>query len=545
MNQGVGSRGPGVGDDASVSPIPGSRLPTPVLLIATAVAVALIAFIQSYGRWLDPIIDTGRDLYIPEQLANGAKLYRDIRYQYPPLAPYLLALITGGIGHSLASYMAIGIAQSMTAAASLWIALRRPLPAFAATLSFVAICFCGASTWGANFLFPYSYGATIGMTLLCVALAALVHGRNAIAIGALVLASWCKVEYAIAALLIMAILAVARRVTLRQVTAYCAAMIASIAVVAFCFRDTAWVSENIFAAWQQGARARRFFEVVSGLADWRAQAAQIAVGIAGIVAIFFLLRLRSWLVAIPIIVVGILLADHSFFRAWAVLQWVALAWALVRDRKSPLLVFAAFSAACTLRIPLNVSPSWYGFVLTVPAFALAAYTLFCYMPRRNAMAVLWLVPFLTNAGADLWQQHTRYADKRYAIVSTRGTFYDWNAGRAAILNHVIATVRGGTLAVMPEGITINYLTRTRTPMTFHTFTPVETSDPKVEDAIVRELKTNPPDRVLLVTRDVREYGSRGFGVDYDLRVMASVRSRYRVEQLWDSDKFEAVLFGKP
>ena len=105
----------------------------------TVIAVAALAFIQSYARWLDPIIDTGRDLYIPEQLARGAKLYRDIRYQYPPLAPYLLALITGAIGHSLAAYMAIGIAQSAAIAASLWIALRRPLPAFAATLSFVAI----------------------------------------------------------------------------------------------------------------------------------------------------------------------------------------------------------------------------------------------------------------------------------------------------------------------------------------------------------------------------------------------------------------------
>src|SRR5438067_11091488 len=129
-------------------------------LLAFLILIAAVAFIQSFQCWLDPIIDTGRDLYIPEQLAHGAKLYTNIRYQYPPLAPYLLALITTIIGHSLASYMAIGIAQSMTVAASLWIALRRPLPAFAATLSFAAMCFCGASTWGANFLFPYSYGAT-------------------------------------------------------------------------------------------------------------------------------------------------------------------------------------------------------------------------------------------------------------------------------------------------------------------------------------------------------------------------------------------------
>ena len=545
---GVGSGVWGVGDGPdSSSPTPDPRPPTPAVAISlavTVVAVAAIACAQSYGRWLDPIIDTGRDLYIPEQLARGAKLYRDIRYQYPPLAPYLLALITTCIGHSLAAYMAIGIAQSMTIVTSLWIALRRPLPAFAATLSFVAISFCGASTWGANFLFPYSYGATIGMALVCIALAAFVHSRNALALSALVLASWCKVEYAVAALLIVIILAVARRVTVRQAAAYGGAMILSIAVVAFYFRDTNWWSGNLFAAWQHGERAKRFFEVVSGLAGWKEQVVQIAVGLAGLAAIFFLQRWRNWLAAVAIVIAAILIADHSFFRAWAVLQWVTLAWAFVRDRESPLLIFAVFSVATTLRIPLNVSPSWYGFVLTVPVFALAAYTLFCYLPRPNAMTLLWIAPFLTNAGSDLWQQQVRYAVKRYAIVSTRGTFYDWNAGRAAILNQVIVTVRDGTLAVMPEGITLNYLTRTRTPLTFHTFTPVETADAAVEGTILQELTVQPPARVLVVSRDVREYGSRGFGVDYDLRVTAMLRERYRVQQEWHGEKFEAILFRR-
>jgi hypothetical protein len=541
--RGVGSGELGVGDESVISPTRDSRLPTPIF-IGIVVAVAAIAFIQSYGRWLDPIIDTGRDLYIPEQIAKGAKLYRDIRYQYPPLAPYLLALITGAMGHSLGAYVAIGLAQSAAIAASLWIALRRPLPAFAATVTFAATCFCGASTWGANFIFPYSYGATMGMTLLCIALAAFVHARNAIAIGALVLASWCKVEYAAAATVIVIILTIARRITFRQLAAYCGAMIATIAAVAFYFRDTHWFSENVFAAWQHGERARRFFAVVSGVAGWREEVAQIAIGIAGIAAILFLQRWRNWVAGIAIVIVALLLTGHSFFRAWAVLQWIALGWALLRDRESPLVIFAAFSVACTLRIPLNISPTWYGFVLTTPAIALAAYTLFCYLPRRNAMAILWLAPFITNAAGDLWQQHERYAQKRYAIVSPRGTFYDWNADRARTLNSVIRAVQGGSLAVIPEGITINYLAAVPTTLSFHTFTPVEVDSPQTEEAIVRELVAHPPDRVLMVSRDLREYGATGFGVDYDVRAGALLRSKYRVENIWRGERFQAVLLQR-
>jgi hypothetical protein len=536
-----------VGDEADFAPTPHTRHPTPVASIALAtivLAVAAIAFIQSYARWLDPIIDTGRDLYIPEQLARGAKLYRDIRYQYPPLAPYLLALITGGIGHSLAAYTAIGMAQSATIAASLWIALRKPLPAFAATLTFAATCFCGASTWGANFLFPYSYGATIGMALLCIALAAFVRGHNGLAIWALVPASFCKMEYAVGALLIVVVLAIGRRITPRQIGAYSVAMIAGIAAVAIYFRDANWWSENVFAPWQHGARAKHFFAIVSGVASWREQVVQIAVGLAGIAAIVFLQRWRNWIAGVAIIIVAILIADHSFFRAWAVLQWIALGWALIRDRESPLLIFVAFAVASTLRIPLNVSPSWYGFVLTIPTIALAAYTLFCYLPRRNAMALFWLAPFVTTAGADLWQQHERYAVKTSPIVSARGTFYDWNADRARILSEVIPAVRGGTLAVIPEGITINYLAGVRTPLTFHTFTPVEVDAPQTEGAIVRELTVHPPDRVLMVSRDLREYGARGFGVDYELRAGAQLHARYNVEREWRAERFTALLLRR-
>jgi hypothetical protein len=103
-------------------------------------------------------------------------------------------------------------------------------------------------------------------------------------------------------------------------------------------------------------------------------------------------------------------------------------------------------------------------------------------------------------------------------------------------------VSGGTLAVIPEGITINYLAGARTPLTFHTFTPVEVDAPQIEDAIVRELTTHPPDRVLMVSRDLREYGARGFGVDYDLRAGALLRSRYRVENIWRGQRFQAALF---
>jgi hypothetical protein len=162
-------------------------------------------------------------------------------------------------------------------------------------------------------------------------------------------------------------------------------------------------------------------------------------------------------------------------------------------------------------------------------------------------------------GRDLWEQHERWSVKVYPIVTASGTFYDWNAERAKALNELVRsagvspagraasrrasteTVAGqpamtpalpSTLAVFPEGITINYLTGTTTPLSFHTFTPVETADPQIEDEILREIQRRPPDRVAIVKRDVREYGYRGFGVDYDQRLAAWIVTHYAVERQW-------------
>jgi hypothetical protein len=470
--------------------------------------VAAIALLQSWQRWLDPIIDTGRDLYIPEQLARGAKLYRDLRYQYPPLAPYLLALMPG---RSLAAYTIFGIAQSAIVAAALWISLRRnTIAAFAATLFFVALSMCGASTWGANFIFPYSYAATIGMMFLTIALAAVLNERVPIALAALLLASWCKVEYAIAVVLIVAVLAIAKRASLKQIGMFVAAWLASLAFVTWYFPPM-----NLFAL-TKSAAAKHFFEVVAGKPTW-----DHALALLGIAAVFALLRWgKPWLAVLLMIP----LAYHGFFRAWGVLQLALLVYALIRERGSPLAVFAVFSLATTLRVPFNVSPAWYGFVLIVPTYALIAYVLFVRWPSR---AWLFLVAML--CARDLWEQHERWGVKIYPIVTARGTFYDHNADRARALSELKPT---GTLAVFPEGITINYLTRTTTPLSFHTFTPPETADPRVEDQILREIEAHPPDRIAIVNRDVREYGYRGFGVDYDQRLARWIFAHYAVERRW-------------
>ncbi|HKO02169.1 MAG TPA: hypothetical protein VJ032_10770, partial [Thermoanaerobaculia bacterium] len=107
----------------------------------------------------------------------------------------------------------------------------------------------------------------------------------------------------------------------------------------------------------------------------------------------------------------------------------------------------------------------------------------------------------------------------------RGTFYDVNASRAAAINE-LASIGLPSLVVMPEGLTINYLLEIPTPLRYYTFTPPEAADPRAEEAILRDFEAKQPEWIAFVPRDLSEFGSRGFGVDYDQRIMAYLRAHY-------------------
>ncbi|HYM59797.1 MAG TPA: glycosyltransferase family 39 protein [Thermoanaerobaculia bacterium] len=553
-----------------------------VIFAAILAAAAGLAFAQSYGRWLDPIIDTGRDLYIPEQILRGATLYHDVRYQYPPLAPYLLAAITAVTGHSLAAYMVIGVVQSLLIALLLWAIARRAAgeaAAFATALLFLAIDFTGATTWGANFIFPYSYAATLGMLFLLAFAGALyaatfVAQRQSprarlwlgVAITAGIAASWCKVEYAIAVPVILIVTVIAYRLGAAAIAWFAGAQLAAIAFARWWFHDNRpgydWIRDNVLAAsLTKGETARRFFSLVSGTANWQARTAEALVGAALTAAVVLLLRwrerteARASRIALAAVVVVVFLAlaasGYAFFRGWGLFQVGLLIWALIKDRRTPLLFFATLSAAATLRIPLNVAPFWYGFVLVLPVYLLIVYVLFAYLPSRGVYAkqsaLLWMALFLMLAIRDLASQRERWSLHRYPIHAARGVLFDSNEDRARLLDAFFARLGAmpyRTLAVFPEGITIDYLAGAQTPLSFHTFTPVETADAAVEQQVLRELEANPPGRIAIVTRDVTEYGYREFGADYNARLAGWMRAHYHLAADWRAPRFRIVVLER-
>lgn len=88
-------------------------------------------------KWGSPLIDTGRELYIPQQILNGSHPYLDYFYPYGPVAPYLNAFIRKLFSTQLSTFIGCG--------------------AFSLTI----VCFCIYKI-GTNF---FSKGISLLMTL--------------------------------------------------------------------------------------------------------------------------------------------------------------------------------------------------------------------------------------------------------------------------------------------------------------------------------------------------------------------------------------------
>lgn len=534
-------------------------------LVAVIVAAAAVALAQSWNRWLDPIVDAGRDLYIPEQLRHGAKLFRDLLYYYPPLAAYLLAAVTTVTGSSLAAYARIGIATGVAAAAATYALARQaagPMAAGSAALLFVACCFCGASTFGCNYLFPYAHAATFGMVFF-LAFGALLYaylwrdrhsGVLAAAIACGLAATWSKIEFAAFVVAIVAVVAVVHRA--HALWLYFAGLAAT-ALAAWLIFGPPLVANLFPSSLLGGQSARFFYSHVTGFDHWpqrlgaSAAAALVVAAMTALIALLERVRTQPFaalLIGAALALATWLIGDSAFFHAWSVLQIVLLAFAVRRPRE-PLFFLLLFALAASSRVYLNLSPAWYGFVFVVPTIVLIAYMLFEWLPSRGAysraLAALWLPLVLLISIRALLDQRVRWSLKEFPVQTLRGTLYDANRDRARILGELLPQLEHAqSLAVLPEGVTLNYFARVPTTLSFHTFTPPETADPATEAQVLAEMQRRPPEYVAIVSRNVQEFGFRGFGVDYDQRLYAYIQQTYRVERAWRERRFQIVLLRR-
>jgi len=218
--------------------------------------------------------------------------------------------------------------------------------------------------------------------------------------------------------------------------------------------------------------------------------------------------------------------------------------------------FAVFALLLLLKILLAAILCQYGFALAVCALALLLALLLEWLPRAlgpggtrglvlRSATLAWLV---STAGAFWAMSEGSFAAMTVPVGEGPDRFWAdplRGEGVRAVLG-VIDERLGpeDTLLVLPEGITINYLTRRRAPTRHINFMPPEL-EMFGESRIRRELREAPdPAACVLVHKDTREYGVALFGIDYGEALMGWVRRRYRPDWLYGEPPLEpGTRFG--
>jgi hypothetical protein len=372
----------------------------------------------TWQRWGDVIIDCGRELDTPKQLLAGKLLYRDVRYWYGPLAPYLNALLYRVFGVHVSTLTAAGLTSAALLVGLGYRVVRLFAGRYAASSAAVALLFidCFAQLYGYNlyqFALPYAYPATYGLVTATASLYFLLrHVRKnrpadfLLSCLFLSLTALCKIETIVAALALHGLFVVTRVVAGRGFERFLHPLgyLAAIGIPAILYGyfylhagPSLWF-DNLFIA--GNLSSAEILLTHSGLKDVAASLRQIAWSAGA----FFVFVSLIWLSAglqrradvtftrrgparkSVRLALGLLaglacgalawyLGPRVVFRAVPLLLLIALvgcAWRFLRQpndraRLIPQMLLFGFALACLARTPLRAGAEHYGFYLFAPA----------------------------------------------------------------------------------------------------------------------------------------------------------------------------------
>jgi hypothetical protein len=231
-----------------------------------------------------------------------------------------------------------------------------------------------------------------------------------------------------------------------------------------------------------------------------------------------------------------------------------------REMTFPLL-WSVFGLVLLAKLGLFSRVWHYGFVLAMPAAVTAIYLLFWLLPGlldqkfdvdpRPFRLTTWLA-LMIGFGILIRDSETWYVAKTFAVGQGGDRMLAFDpqlnpagAGVRLALAWIEKNVpRDGTLAVLPEGTTINYLSRRVNP------TPCLDWSPTMltvfgQAGMTAAFEKNPPDYICLVERDPSEFavGYFGHSPGYGVELMQWIDKNYQPVYLIGHEPLQNGLFG--
>jgi hypothetical protein len=574
-----------------------------VVLLA---AMALTFMMRGWITWPDPVIDFGRELYVPWQISAGRTLYAEIAYHNGPFSPYFNALLFSLFGVGLRTLVWVNAIIGIGVLALVYRAALRyagRLAALLAGVSFITLFWFAQFTPMGNFnwLCPYSHEITHGIALALAGLVALHRSEErkswqwALAAGGLlgcVFLGKCEV-FAAAAAANVAFLVMSAwrkgRVGRNELKGVGALALGFAAVLALAYAyflragGAGMAVRAVLGAWWYVFDARNasspFFAASVGTdAPVRNVLALLkvlgvyAVAFGGMVLMAWNWRAPRWRRSLSLatgvaLLVFLLFARRfchleDYFRPLPVLLMALLlwgGWCLLRQRSAAavsrpaILSLNVFALMLLLKILLNCRIYHYGFALAMPAVIFLVCVITAWgargVRRLGGNAGCFLLAWCLLWGLVVWRyvrvSETRIARKEYVMGTGADSFLaDTRCLNARQAAVILAqqTPAESTLVTLPDCEWLNYLARRRNPLPYGNFNPHQVGI-FGEGDMIRNFSLTPPDYVAIVDSDTASYGARFFGQDYAADLAKYIEIHYEEWLTIGAPPFGPVRMG--
>lgn len=552
----------------------------------------------SWRKWPDPIVDAGTQWYAFWRLSQGAVLYHDVVWNYGPLSAFFDAALFKVFGPGMMVLAAANLVIYVIIATLAYAAFRRAwgwLAAFAATAVFICVfSFSHLSGIGNyNFVLPYAQESTHGMLLILATVFVAARWRRgaspatAFALGLCGgLAAVLKPEFMLAGG-VVGIAAFAlrfaerKRVTAAEFALLAAGLVLPTVIFAAWFaRLESWANAFIDAsrAWwmvlidhsqlsqQQGkfaglnnASQNVLFELKSAgktllslaliwAAGWSVNrpwkpVVRAAVALAAAAALWFLTPVGGWYSigrCFPLLIAAV----ATLIVARALRQFKSAG--KLDDRTMMALLLILLAGTMLARMPLFPRIYHLGFFQGALAGMVLAAALVAELPRwtgtgswgRCVATAGALTALAVGCVAIAIKSGEISGYETQSVGSGRDRFYAFAPdvdGTGAIVNWAVEQLHGippqATVLVLPEGLMVNYLS--------HHISPPAWNGTVTEGVYVKQLQAAPPDYVVMISRDLREFGIKRYGDEGNLghEIVQWVAANYWLEKKTGGDPF--------
>jgi hypothetical protein len=582
----------------SFTPTLRQRVKGRVLTVALPYAVFALLCAVSWNRWIEPYIDTGRELMVPARMAEGEKLYRDIQFPHGPLAPFLAAGIDRLAGRSLPARTAFAALVALLHLSALGRLSRRILSPGRAALATSAAVAAAVFLRPGGWLFPFSFDTAIAVAALTWALAfetGNADRRPGAAAFCLLVALLARLEMGLAGVAVLALSVWREPVRLLRVAVF---PLTAAAVAYGAFSLGLSRGDLVADGWLRLIDPPEAFQNV-----YRAYAGLDRVGLRSVellLAAMVLLVVASWLAACALVASRLAAMHRSAAATVQVLSIAVLAAAaavrfrppdsladrlalfppLVRVIPPCLVVAALLRVGMSLRGRLPAGPLaavpdavlWIAALFSARLLLAAGYVgpydaFFLPLPILVASAGLFAMADRAAASAGAALPRLAFAALGVFLLFRLASMAElyrrpgWStvktpAGSLVLTEPVATTTRlalldlgrrlpsGATLVGFPETGFFDYVLGTRNPLPIEQFFP-GTLDAAGEQRVIAQLGQRGPDAILYANVLAVGEGARIFGKDYLVKLDQAVRSRYRTAAVYGLGARAGARIGDP